>query len=186
MRTPFAILSISLLAVALVGCNASTQPSASPSSSQSTSESPAPHEPVPTGESQGATLAPVAKPSPKGGPWTNVNVTATSAAQIESDQALPDSLRAFLGSRLGVKDASGCTLTRVEVKAVHPDGYAFGTEDSDCGAGQHAIWGIADSQWSYIVAFEDAIPCSEFVTNEVPKGLEGLRCLDDKGKSTSY
>lgn len=184
------ILGVSLLTVVLVGCTTPTQPPTTPSFSATpstpASAEPATHEPAPTAESSGASLPPVAKPSPQGGPWTNVDVTATNAEQINAAGALPETLRAFLASRIGVEDVSGCTLTGVEVKAVHTDGYAYGSEESDCGGGQQVIWGIADDQWNYILAFEDAIPCSEFVTNEVPKGIKGLSCLDDKSESTSY
>lgn len=186
VRTPVTILAASLFVSALVGCTTSTEPPATPTATASASAGPTSAEPVPTEESAGASLEPVAKPSPKGGPWTTVDVSAGSAEQIRSDGALPESLRIFLASRIGVEDVSGCTLTGVEVRAVHQDGYAYGSEASDCGGDQQVIWGIADGQWNYILAFEDAIPCTEFSTNEVPKGIPGVKCLTDTSESTNY
>lgn len=140
---------------------------------------------VPTAETPANNLPPVAQPSKRGGPWTGVSVTATTAAQIGAADGLPDTLRAFLGSRLGVEDDAGCTTSEVTVRAVHPDGFAFGSEDSNCGGGQ-VVWGITESQWHYIVQFEDAIPCREFTLNEVPTGVPGLRCTGDEGTAEDY
>ncbi|NHB85410.1 hypothetical protein G7085_14425 [Tessaracoccus sp. HDW20] len=112
-------------------------------------------------------------------------MTVRDAAQAGAASSLPASLRAFLASRVGVEDDGGCTTTEVEIRAVHPDGFAFGSEESDCGGGQ-VIWGITEGQWHYITQFEDAIPCREFALNSVPEAVPGLRCLDDSGKAADY
>lgn len=109
----------------------------------------------------------------------------TNAAQAEAASGLPESLRLFFASRLGVADDSDCTTSEIVVKAIHPDGFAYGTEDASCGSG-HVVWGIDEDAWHYIVQFEDAIPCTEFVTNEVPPGVPGLRCLDENGDAKDF
>lgn len=141
--------------------------------------------PEPPPENPFPSLPPVAQPSAQGGPWTQVDVTATTAGQIAAATALPESLRTFLGSRIGIEDDFGCTTTEVVIKAVHPDGYAFGSEDSDCGGGQ-VVWGITEQQWNYIVQFGDAMPCRDFESNAIPTGVPGLRCLDDSGDASDY
>lgn len=125
------------------------------------------------------------QPSPQGGPWDEVDVGVTSQDELDAATQLPESLRLFLGTRLGKEDDSGCTTTELEIRAVHPDGYAFGSEDATCGTNQ-AIWGITDGQWNYLVAFDDVMPCADLETNEVPTGAPGLRCLDDDDTVQAY
>lgn len=189
-----------MLVAALSGCTGTAQPPqsdppapvASPSmwtpaateAPPELSASPA-ASPGSTPENPFPSLSPIAQPTPEGGPWTAVDVTATTAAQITSATALPESLRTFLASRIGIEDDFGCTTSEVVIKAVHPDGYAFGSEDSDCGGGQ-VVWGITENQWNYIVQFGDAMPCGDFESNSIPKGVPGLRCVDDSGKATDY
>ena len=207
VRTPLMLAGVFALVAALSGCSAGDgQPAPGPSatalpeptlapppttqeatavpSPSATGQSQAP-EVIPTAESPSAPLPPVAQPSPVGGPWTSIDVTVTDAVQAQSAGALPESFRTFLASRIGVEDDAGCTTTEVDLRAVHPDGFVFGSEESDCGGGQ-AIWGITEGQWHYITQFEDAIPCREFTLNEVPVGVPGLRCLDDSGKAADY
>ena len=81
--------------------------------------------------------------------------------------------------------AVGCTTTEVVVKAVHADGFVFGSEESDCGGGQ-VIWGITEGQWNYIVQFGDAMPCRDFELNDIPPGVPGLRCLDEQNNAKDY
>lgn len=160
--------------------------SATPASSAAQSPDPDPSEAVPTEESLPATeLPPVAQPSPQGGPWDEIGVTVSTPEELAAAQGIPDSLRAFLGTQLGVEDASGCTTTQIEVAAVHRDGYAFGSSDASCGS-ELVAWGIAESQWRYLVAFDDAMPCSDLALNHIPTGVPGLRCLDDEGALTGY
>lgn len=140
---------------------------------------------VPSAEAPASSLPPVAQPPRNGGPWTTVDVTATSASQVMAATSLPETLRAFLTSRIGIEDDAGCTASQISVNAVHADGFAFGTEESNCG-GSQVVWGITESQWHYIVAFEDAIPCREFTLNDVPTGVPGLRCLDAEGTAADY
>lgn len=131
------------------------------------------------------TLPPVEKPEPQGGAWTELDLTMRSAADVAKATELPQSLRDFLAARIGVEDQSGCTVEKVELLGMHADGFVFGHEDSGCG-GVQAVWGIADNQWSYIVAFLDAPPCADVAYNGVPEGAPGLRCTDDNGQARDY
>lgn len=156
-------------------------PSVAPSSAAPEEVTPDPSqapEVVPTPEAPKTTLPPVAQPSAQGGPWTTVNAKLTSGAEAMAASSLPESFRAFLASRIGVQDDADCTTKEVDVVAIHPDGFAYGTEESDCSSSQ-VVWGITEQQWHYINTFEDAIPCTEFVTNGVPPGVPGLRCLEN-------
>lgn len=202
MRTSLKIAEASLLVAALAGCSGqslppasqtpSTAPASTPSQSgtEATPATPEATTPASTAPSSPAapsptpSLPPVEKPSPQGGPWQAVDLTATTAEQLTSG-ALPATLAAFLATRLGVEDDFGCTTSEFVIKAVHPDGYAFGTEDADCGGGQ-VIWGVTEQQWNYIVAFGDAMPCRDLELNEIPPGAPGLRCLDDSGDARDY
>lgn len=139
----------------------------------------------PTAESAPATsLASVEQSSPQGGPWTVVDAEVTSAAQLESLDAVPPSLRSFLASRLGEDEMTGCITESIRLRGVHPDGVAFGAEDSTCGDGQ-SLWGIDDGQWQYLLQFADPQPCYTFERLDIPVGVPGLRCTED-GKGVDY
>lgn len=138
---------------------------------------------APGGESP-TTLAPVEQPTQQGGPWTELDLTLRSASDVTQHPELPESFREFLISRIGIEDEAGCTVESVDVRGIHPDGFAFGTEESNCG-GLHTVWGIADSQWGYIVAFLDAPPCADIADNKIPVGAPGLRCTED-GAARDY
>lgn len=202
VRTALKIAGASLLVTALAGCSGQSLPTATPPPTSAPVPTPSMWTPDPTQappEATGLTspapssptepsptqsLPPVEKPSPQGGPWEAVDLTATTAEQLTSG-ALPETLAAFLATRIGVEDDFGCTTSEFVIKAVHPDGYAFGTEDADCGGGQ-VIWGVTEQQWNYIVAFGDAMPCRDLALNEIPTGAPGLRCLDDSGDARDY
>lgn len=131
------------------------------------------------------TLEPVDKPVPQGGPWEKLGLTLRSGADVIQQEQLPQSFKDFLISRIGVEDLSGCTVEEVLVLGTHPDGYVFGSEESDCG-GMQVVWGIADSQWNYIVAFLDAPPCADIAYNGIPEGAPGLRCTAEDGSARDY
>ncbi len=200
MRIALKLAVVVSVAAALGGCTAEQAPSTQPTSpvALSPASTPASPDPAPVAsptaepteleplaETPTPTLPPVAQPTKVGGPWTPVDVTVTDAEQVKAADALPETFRTFLASRVGVEDDAGCTTSEVVVKAIHPDGFAFGSEESDCGGGQ-VIWGIDEGAWHYINQFEDAIPCTEFVTNEVPPGAPGLRCLDENGDAKDF
>lgn len=130
-------------------------------------------------------LTPIAEPTPEGGPWTAMDVTAGSAAELADTEAIPDTFHTFMEQRIGIEDDAGCTISSVEIKAVHTDGYIFGSEDSTCGVTQ-VVWGITDQAWNYIVAFLDVMPCADLEMNGVPAGAPGLRCVDAQGQATDY
>lgn len=127
-----------------------------------------------------SSLPPVSQPTPQGGPWQKVDATLTSPDEARALTAVPESLRAFLAARIGHEDEAGCTMTEVDLRGVHPDGFAFGTEDTSCG-GAHTVWGITEGRWEYIVQFQDAMPCEYLRQNDVPRGVPGLRCVGDEG-----
>ena len=131
------------------------------------------------------TVSPIEQPSKAGGPWTPVSLAITSTTQLAAETQLPETFREFMGRRLGVEDDAGCTISAITVKGTHPDGFVFGSEDSTCGDSQ-AVWGITENAWHYIVAFGDAIPCTEFGHNQVPTGAPGLRCIGDDGQARDY
>lgn len=131
------------------------------------------------------TLAPVDQPTQQGGPWTSPDVSLRSASDVTQQSELPESFREFLISRIGVEDDAGCTVENVELAGVHPDGFVYGTEESTCG-GVQTVWGIADNQWNYLVAFLDAPPCADLAYNKIPAGAPGLRCTDDDGSARDY
>lgn len=130
-------------------------------------------------------LTPVPQPSPEGGPWAEVGAAVTTPEEAREHAQLPASFQDFLAVRLGYADETGCVTTRVDVRAVHPDGFVFGDEETTCGDSL-TIWGIAERRWQYIVAFQDAIPCRDLAQNDVPAGVPGLRCLDDTGRAADY
>lgn len=143
-------------------------------------------EPEPTLElAPTATLSPVAKPTPQGGPWTPVTASITTQADIDAATGLPESFREFLGVRIGYADETGCVTTHVSVSAVHPDGFVVGDESTTCGDSR-TVWGITEGRWHYIVAFQDAMPCRDLTQNDIPPGVPGLRCLDDVGAARDY
>lgn len=167
-----------------------TPDDALPDDAESPASSPASPEPtellpmMPVEENP-STLAPVEKPEPEGGPWEAMDVTLRSGADVIQQEDLPQSFKDFLVSRIGVEDEAGCTVEEVTLQGIHQDGYAYGAEESDCG-GMQAVWGIADEQWNYIVAFLDAQPCEEFAHNQIPEGTPGLRCTDEDGTARDY
>lgn len=132
-----------------------------------------------------ASLSPVPQPTPQGGPWATVGETYSDAAALAGAESLPESFTAFLGQRLGVEDEAGCTMNEVEVKAVHRDGFVFGSEAGTCGSAL-TVWGITEGAWHYIVAFQDVMPCRDLELNGIPTGAEGLRCMDDSGAAKDY
>ncbi|MBB1484069.1 hypothetical protein H5392_09375 [Tessaracoccus sp. MC1865] len=154
--------------------------SASPSESASASES----APPPTAEST-TSLSPVEQPPQEGGPWTKLDLTLRSGADIIKATELPESLRAFLTSRVGVEDETGCVTEEVILHGIHSDGFAYGTEESNC-AGGEVVWGITDNQWHYIVQFGDPVPCADLAYNGIPAGAPGLRCLGDDGSARDF
>lgn len=131
------------------------------------------------------TLSPIAEPTPEGGPWTAMDVTAASAEELAGAEGIPETFHTFMEQRIGVEDDAGCTISSVEIKAVHRDGFIFGSEDSTCGVTQ-VVWGITDQAWNYIVAFLDVMPCADLEMNGVPAGVPGLRCVDAQGQATDY
>ncbi|WP_143028265.1 hypothetical protein [Tessaracoccus flavus] len=172
--------------------SAPVEPAPSSAAAPSTSAVPAPSETVdpstvePSGElAPTGSLSPVPQPTPQGGPWTTVGETYSDAAAVAGASLLPESFRAFLGQRLGVEDEAGCTMTEVEVKTVHRDGFVFGSEAGTCGSAQ-TVWGITEGAWHYIVAFQDVMPCRDLELNGIPTGAEGLRCMDDSGAAKDY
>lgn len=143
-------------------------------------------EPVgPPTEESTTTLAPVEQPTPQGGPWTDLDLTLRSAADVAQATDLPDSLQAFLANRIGVEDEVGCVTDEVQLHGIHVDGFAYGREESPCGGG-YAIWGIADNAWNYIVQFGDPMPCDMIAQNDVPPGTPDLTCLDKDGQGQDY
>lgn len=139
---------------------------------------------APTAETT-TTLTPIEQPEPQGGPWQELDLTLRSGADVIQQDDLPQTFKDFLVSRIGVEDESGCTVEEVTLHGIHRDGYAYGVEDSDCG-GMQTVWGIADNQWNYIVAFLDAPPCEDVAYNNIPEGAPGLRCTDDDGSARDY
>lgn len=131
------------------------------------------------------TLSPIAEPTPEGGPWTAMDVTAASAEELAGAEGIPETFHTFMEQRIGVEDDAGCTISSVEIKAVHRDGFIFGSEDSTCGVTQ-VVWGITDQAWNYIVAFLDVMPCADLEMNGVPADVPGLRCVDAQGQATDY
>lgn len=160
---------------------------AEPSSATLAPASPtaAPTSLAPTEEAPSPSGSPLAQPSAQGGPWTTVGLTATTPEEVSAATELPQSFRDFLVPRIGSEDDFGCTTTEVVVKAVHADGFVFGSEESDCGGGQ-VVWGITEGQWNYIVQFGDAMPCRDFELNDIPPGVPGLRCLDEQNNAKDY
>lgn len=164
-----------------------TPAASTPGASATASESADPDATTPpTAESEPATsLAPVEQPTPVGGPWTSIDDEVTSAAEADALTDVPESLRAFLASRLGEDETTGCVTESIRLRGVHPDGFAFGAEDSSCGDGQ-SLWGISEGQWRYIVQFADPQPCYSFTRLDIPTGVPGLRCTDDAGRAVDY
>ncbi|GAA4890680.1 hypothetical protein GCM10025789_04020 [Tessaracoccus lubricantis] len=154
-----------------------------PTESSEAAESPEPVE-APTAEST-TTLSPVEQPPQEGGPWTKLDLTLRSGADIIKATDLPESLRAFLTTRVGVEDETGCVTQEVTLHGVHADGFAYGTEESNC-AGGEVVWGITDNAWHYIVQFGDAVPCADLAYNGIPEGAPGLRCLAADGTAQDY
>jgi hypothetical protein len=132
-----------------------------------------------------ASLSPVPQPTPQGGPWAGVTASLGSPEEARAQAGLPPSFQEFLAVRLGYADETGCVTTRVDVKAVHRDGFVFGEEQTSCGDSL-TVWGITEQRWHYIVAFQDAMPCADLAQNQVPAGTPGLRCLDENGAATDY
>ncbi|MDO5677172.1 MAG: hypothetical protein Q4G35_06655 [Propionibacteriaceae bacterium] len=132
-----------------------------------------------------STLPPVEQPEPQGGPWTKLDLTIRSGADAIKQDALPQSFKDFLVSRIGVEDEVGCSTKEVVLHGIHPDGFVYGLEESSCG-GTQTVWGIADNQWNYIVAFLDAPPCADLAYNKIPAGAPGLRCTGDDGSAQDY
>lgn len=139
---------------------------------------------APTAEST-TTLAPVERPEPQGGPWTSLDLTLRSGSDVIRETDLPQSLRDFLVTRIGVEDETGCLTEEITLHGIHQDGYVYGTEESTCGGGQ-AVWGIADNQWNYVVQFGDAMPCDDLAQNGIPTGAPGLRCTEADGAAKDY
>ena len=173
-----------VMVLGLSACTSSV-PAPTPSDSSASPQVSEPAEQVPTAEST-SMLPPVEQPTPSGGPWRQVDVTVTTADEAESAAALPETLRTFLASRVGVEDSAGCTLNEVSIQGVHEDGYAFGAEVSSCGGASHVVWGITENQWHYLVVYADPMPCADIAQNEVPPGTPGLRCTDDNDTVTDY
>lgn len=141
---------------------------------------------VPSGEmAPTPLLSPIPEPTPQGGPWTALDLDIRDSAQLADASELPDTFRAFMGQRLGVEDEAGCTITAIEAKGVHVDGYVYGAEESTCGTTQ-AVWGIKDNAWNYVVVFLDTMPCADLEMNGVPPEAPGLRCMAEDGSATDY
>lgn len=197
-----ALLAVGAIAVAalLTSCTGSSQtppeaitgqtlpaPTVMPSSTAaSTGTAEALPDPEPSLElAPTASLSPVPQPTPQGGPWAGMTASLGSPEEARADAGLPPSFQEFLAVRLGYADETGCVTTRVDVKAVHRDGFVFGEEQTSCGDSL-TVWGITEQRWHYIVAFSDAMPCADLAQNQVPAGAPGLRCLDENGAATNY
>ena len=164
---------------------ATTMPSTTAAPAESAQPAPDP-DPEPSLElAPTASLSPVPQPTPQGGPWAGMTASLGSPEEARADAGLPPSFQEFLAVRLGYADETGCVTTRVDVKAVHRDGFVFGEEQTSCGDSL-TVWGITEQRWHYIVAFSDAMPCADLAQNQVPAGAPGLRCLDENGAATNY
>lgn len=113
-----------------------------------------------------------------------MNAEASTSKQMMALKQIPKSLRTFLAGRLGEDEITGCVTESITLRAVHGDGYAFGSEDSTCGDGQ-SLWGVDDGQWEYLVQFSDPPSCRSLYDLELPTNVPGLRCIAD-GKATDY
>lgn len=133
-----------------------------------------------------STLAPVDQPAPKGGPWQEALAKITSHDDLAASTGLAESFRAYLGSRLGVEDDAGCTATGYEILAVHPDGYAYGSEESTCQQSTFVVWGIEENQWRYLLLFQDPPACGELEAMHLPESVPGLQCEGDDFQVRSY
>lgn len=133
-----------------------------------------------------STLPPVEQPEPRGGPWQEVQATVTSEAEVAAATDLPESFRAYLGSRLGVEDDTGCSSTSYEVLAVHADGFAYGSEENTCHPSSFVVWGIEEGQWRYLLLFQDPPLCGELERMGLPVEVPGLACEGDDFQTRSY